>query len=162
MPARLRIRSSAAVERGRIRTPENSAADRFRFMSVTIIAQLLSAVNRKAIVSLTLHQKYYGLKLLYMSARSLPQAVSFVSGQKNQPAFPAIQETQAYYNDRILLYGIRRTKGAPEINPRKEAAARARHGSPRQNHIVSYIRRGRHAARADRRLRSGSNRSRAG
>ena len=34
-------------------------------MLVTIIARHLCTVNRNAIVLLTLHQKYHGLKLLY-------------------------------------------------------------------------------------------------
>jgi len=38
---------------------------KFRFLSVTIIAHHLCTVNRNAVVLLTLHQKYYGVKLLY-------------------------------------------------------------------------------------------------
>ena len=38
---------------------------KFRFILVTIISRHNCIVNKNAIVLLTLHQKYYGVKLLY-------------------------------------------------------------------------------------------------
>ena len=43
----------------------NTNLNKLRFLSVTIIVHHLYTVNRNAIVLLILHQKYYGVKLLY-------------------------------------------------------------------------------------------------
>ena len=83
-------------------------------MLVTIIARHLCTVNRNAIVLLTLHQKYHGLKLLYQRR---PYGTALVLSDSEAKAEEHFKEydmssVRIAAEDEIYHY---RSKGCPVV-----------------------------------------------